>query len=159
MPAKTAGFGKRPQSLQTGTVMQRAGRPPLTLAPSTRPGRANAAQTTLARFFRMAEDLNLSELQQCKLIKCPSPQVLKRYRGGQGTRLNNTQQQRLSLLVGIWATLIGKDPAGDRAWRFMHEPNRKAPFKGEPPLHYMVDGGMQGLRDVAHLVTEQTFKP
>jgi hypothetical protein len=139
--------------------MQRTGRPPLTLAPSTRAGRTNAGQTSLARFFRMAEELDLSELQQCRLMKCPSPQVLKQYRGGRGTRLNNTQQQRLQLLVGIWATLLGKDPGGDRAWRFMHEPNRKLPFKGEPPLHYMVEGGMQALRDVAHHVTEQTFKP
>ena len=139
--------------------MQRTGRPPLTLAPSTRTGRANAAQTMLGRFFRMAEELDLSELQQCRLIKCPSPQVLKQYRAGAGTRLNTTQQQRLSLLVGIWAALIGKDPDGDRAWRFMHEPNRRAPFKGEPPLHYMVEGGLQALREVAHHVTEQSFKP
>lgn len=139
--------------------MQRTGRPPLTLAPSSRAGRTNAGQTALARFFRMSGELDLSELQQCKLMKCPSPQVLKQYRGGHGTRLNSTQQQRLALLVGIWATLLGKDPGGDRAWRFMHEPNRKVPFKGEPPLHYMVDGGMQALRDVAHHVTEETFRP
>jgi hypothetical protein len=139
--------------------MQRSSRPPLSLAPSMRAGRANAGQATLARFFRMAEDLDLSDLQQCRLMKCPSPQVLKQYRSGHGARLNNTQQQRLSLLVGIWAALLGKDPGGDRAWRFMHEPNRKSPFKGEPPLHYMVEGGLPALRDVAHHVTEQTFRP
>jgi len=58
-------------------------------------GRIPAA---LSAFFRVADAWELSEIQQCKLLRCPSSAVLRRYRVGQGPRLTPAQQlsQRLS---------------------------------------------------------------
>ena len=36
---------------------------------------------------------------------------------------------------------------------FRYEPRREAPFKGETPVHYMMDGGGDALVAVAHLLS------
>ena len=59
----------------------------------------------LASFFRLSDAWELSDLQQCKLLHCPSVAVLVRYRAGQGPRLTAVQQKRIALLAGIHAAL------------------------------------------------------
>ena len=107
----------------------------------------------LQSFFRVADAWELSEIQQCKLLRCPSAAVLGRYRAGLGPRLTPAQQKRIQIITGIHAALAKHGLTGDRGLRWVHEPRREAPFKGETPVHYMMDGGVDALIAVAHLLS------
>ena len=107
----------------------------------------------LAAFFRLSDAWELSDLQQCKLLHCPSVAVLLRYRAGQGPRLTPIQQKRIALLAGIHAALGNRGVAGDRIWRWAHEPRREAPYKGETPVHFMMEGGVPAIVEVARLLS------
>ena len=107
----------------------------------------------LSAFFRVADAWELSEIQQCKLLRCPSVAVLRRYRLGHGTRLTAAQQKRIQIVTGIHAALAKNGLTGERGFRWVHEPRREVPFKGETPVHYMMDGGVDALVAVAHLLS------
>jgi hypothetical protein len=107
----------------------------------------------LQGFFRVADAWELSEIQQCKLLRCPSSAVLRRYRVGQGPRLTPAQQKRIQIVTGIHAALSKNGVSGERAFRWIHEPRREAPFRGETPVHYMMDGGVDAQVAVAHLLS------
>ena len=119
-------------------------------ASGTAPSRVPVA---LQSFFRVADAWELSEIQQCKLLRCPSAAVLRRYRVGQGPRLTPAQQKRIQIVTGIHAALAKNGLSGERAFRWVHEPRREVPFKGETPVHYMMDGGVDALVAVAHLLS------
>src|SRR5579862_1330195 len=92
------------------------GGPRLVLQP---PGRRTARHSTkgvLKRFFAIADAWELSPLQQCRLLKIPSLQVLARYRLGQAPRLSAVQQERAALLANIQYSLMQEFEATDRAW-------------------------------------------
>ncbi len=125
-----------------GTVASVEAPPPLVRLPPA-----------LQSFFRVADAWELSEIQQCTLLRCPSGAVLRRYRAGQGPRLTPAQQKRIQIVTGIHAALSKNGVSGDRAFRWIHEPRREAPFKGETPVHYMMDGGVDALVAVAHLLS------
>jgi hypothetical protein len=107
----------------------------------------------LQQFFRVTDAWELSEIQTCRLLRCPSVAVLQRYRAGQGPRLTPAQQKRIQIITGIHAALAKNGMTGERAFRWVHEPRREAPFKGETPVHYMMDGGVDALVAVAHLLS------
>ena len=107
----------------------------------------------LQAFFRVADAWELSEIQTCRLLRCPSVAVLQRYRVGQGPRLTPAQQKRIQIITGIHAALAKTGVTGELAYRWVHEPRREAPFKGETPIHYMMDGGVDALVTVAHLLS------
>jgi hypothetical protein len=107
----------------------------------------------LQSYFRVVDAWELSEIQQCKLLRCPSTAVLRRYRVGHGTRLTPAQQKRIQIITGIHAALAKSGLSGDQGFRWIHEPRREAPFKGEPPVHYMMEGGVDALVAVAHLLS------
>jgi hypothetical protein len=107
----------------------------------------------LQAFFRVADAWELSEIQQCKLLRCPSAAVLRRYRAGQGPRLTPAQQKRIQIVTGIHAALAKNGLTGERGFRWVHEPRREVPFRGETPVHYMMDGGVDALVAVAHLLS------
>ena len=114
---------------------------------------SGAIPPALQGFFRVADARDLSEIQQCKLLRCPSGAVLRRYRAGQGPRLTPAQQKRIQIVTGIHAALAKSGMAGERGFRWIHEPRREAPFRGETPVHYMMDGGVDALVAVAHLLS------
>lgn len=133
-----------PSKLKTG--------PRLVLQPPSRRDSRQPSSAALVRFFRIAETWELSPLQQCRLLKIPSPQVLERYRLGQAPRLSATQQERAALIAHIHQTL-SRDPKTDHAWAWLHAPYPGAPFGGDSPLYYMIEHGLPALREVArHLV-------
>ena len=107
----------------------------------------------LKNFLRVSDSWELSEIQQCRLLRCPSAAVLRRYRAGQGPRLTPAQQKRIQIITGIHAALAKNGFAGDRAYRWMHEARKEAPFKGETPVHFMMEGGVDALIEVAHLLS------
>jgi hypothetical protein len=110
----------------------------------------------LKRFFAIADAWELSPLQQCRLLKIPSPQVLVRYRLGQAPRLSAAQQERAALIANIQNSLRadGKDHK-DRDWAWVHAPRPDAPFAGDSPLYYMLENGLPALREVARLLVRK----
>ena len=62
-------------------------------------------------------------MQQCRLLKIPSPQVLQRYRLGQAPRLSATQQERAALIANIQYSLTAEPGPKDRAWAWVHAPS------------------------------------
>jgi len=114
----------------------------------------SAKRSPLAAFFGVVDEWELSDIQICQLLKCPSVAVLKRYRLGQAPRLTPIQQKRIQIILGIQAALTRQGIVADRAFRYIHEPRREKPFKGETPIHFMMAGGVDGLLAVARLVSD-----
>ena len=79
--------------------------PRLVLQPASRRAARHTSTSALKRFFAIADAWELSPLQQCRLLKIPSPQVLQRYRLGQAPRLSATQQERAALIANIQYSL------------------------------------------------------
>lgn len=120
---------------------------------SADPGASAKVPAALQGFFRVTDAWELSEIQTCRLLRCPSVAVLRRYRVGQGPRLTPAQQKRIQIITGIHAALAKNGMTGERAFRWVHEPRKEVPFKGETPVHYMMDGGVDALVAVAHLLS------
>ncbi len=126
------------------------------------PGRRSvgySARGALKRFFAIAELWELSPLQQCRLLKIPSPQVLARYRLGQAPRLSAVQQERAALIAHIHHSLTRKSGDGDRAWAFLHTPLESDPFSGDSPLYFMLENGLPALREVARMLVREQRTP
>jgi hypothetical protein len=129
----------------------------LVLQPASRRAARHASSTALKRFFAIADAWELSPLQQCRLLRIPSPQVLARYRLGQAPRLSASQQERAALLASIHQSLLAAAAGGkDHAWAFMHAPHAGLPFAGDSPLYFMLDHGLPALREVARMLVRES---
>src|SRR6202790_2128318 len=96
--------------------------PRLVLQPASRRAARHASTNALKRFFAIADAWELSPLQQCRLLRIPSPQVLERYRLGPAPRLSATQQERAALIANIPHSLTAGACLKDRAWAWVHAP-------------------------------------
>jgi len=128
----------------------------LVLQPPARRTPRQTSHRVLKRFFAIAEAWELSPLQQCRLLKIPSVQVLARYRLGQGPRLSAVQQERAALIANIHNSLAGGGEPNDRAWAFLHTPQRGEPFGGDSPLYFMLENGLPAMRAVARLLVRES---
>ena len=128
----------------------------LVLQPASRRAARHTSTTALKRFFAIADAWELSPLQQCRLLKIPSPQVLARYRLGQAPRLSAAQQERAALIANIQYSLALDAENKDRAWAWVHAPRAGAPFEGDSPLYYMLENGLPALREVARLLVRES---
>lgn len=122
------------------------------MQPATRRAGKHTSSSALKRFFMIADAWELSPLQQCRLLKIPSPQVLERYRLGQAPRLSATQQERAALIANIQFSLTAGSRVKDRAWAWVHAPHAAPPFDGDSPLYFMLENGLPALREVARLL-------
>jgi hypothetical protein len=127
----------------------------LVLQPASRRAARHTSTTALKRFFTIAEEWELSPLQQCRLLRIPSPQVLERYRLGQAPRLSATQQERAALVANIQYSLTAESGTQDRAWAWLHAPQEAPPFEGDSPLYFMLEKGLPALREVARLLVRE----
>jgi len=114
----------------------------------------SANPSPLTAFLAVVDAWELSDIQICHLLKCPSVAVLKRYRLGQGPRLTPIHQKLIQIILGIQATLTRRGNTPDRSYRYIHEPRSERPFKGETPIHFMMAGGVEALLTVARLVSD-----
>jgi hypothetical protein len=127
----------------------------LVLQPASRRAARHTSTSALKRFFSIADAWELSPLQQCRLLKIPSPQVLTRYRLGQAPRLSATQQERVALIANIQYSLAPQTHSADRAWAWVHGPREEAPFEGDSPLYFMLENGLPALREVARMLVRE----
>jgi len=130
--------------------------PRLVLQPASRRAARHTSTSALKRFFAIADAWELSPLQQCRLLKIPSPQVLERYRLGQAPRLSATQQERAALIANIQYSLTANIGVKDRAWAWVHAPREAPPFAGDSPLYFMLENGLPALREVARLLVRES---
>jgi hypothetical protein len=130
--------------------------PRLVLQPAARRTARHTGKSVLKRFFSIADAWELSPLQQCRLLKIPSPQVLARYRLGQAPRLSAVQQERAALIANIHYSLMLETDNKDRAWAWVHAPQDAAPFEGDSPLYFMLEKGLPALREVARLLVRES---
>ena len=137
------------------TPKLRAG-PRLVLQPASRRAARHASTNALKRFFVIADIWELSPLQQCRLLRIPSPQVLARYRLGQAPRLSAAQQERAALVGSIQQSLMAALEAKDRAWAWVHTPHAGPPFDGDSPLYFMLENGLPALREVARMLVRES---
>ena len=135
------------------------GGPRLVLQPPGAPSARHSTKGALKRFFVIADAWELSPLQQCRLLKIPSPQVLARYRLGQAPRLSAVQQERAALVAHIHHSLTRETGDEDRAWAFLHTPLESAPFGGDSPLYFMLENGLPALREVARQLAREQRTP
>jgi hypothetical protein len=125
------------------------------LQPASRRAARHTSTSALKRFFAIADAWELSPLQQCRLLKIPSPQVLARYRLGQAPRLAATQQERAALIANIQYSLTADAQPKDRTWAWIHAPRAEAPFRGDSPLYFMLENGLPALREVARMLVRE----
>ncbi len=137
-----------PRKLRTG--------PRLVLQPATRRAALHSSSHALRRFFAIADAWELSPLQQCRLLRIPSPQVLARYRLGQAPRLSATQQERAALIANIQYSLRTDSSVADHAWAWVNAPRPDAPFDGDSPLYFMLEKGLPALREVARMLVRES---
>lgn len=126
------------------------------LQPANRRAARHTSSNALKRFFAIADAWELSPLQQCRLLRIPSPQVLARYRLGQAPRLSASQQERAALIANIHHSLSADSGDKERAWAWVHAPRHGAPFAGDSPLYYMLENGLPALREVARLLVRES---
>jgi hypothetical protein len=126
------------------------------LQPASRRAARHASTNALKRFFTIADAWELSPLQQCRLLRIPSPQVLTRYRLGQAPRLSATQQERAALIASIQQSLAAESDIKDRAWAWVHAPHEGEPFQGDCPLYFMLENGLPALREVARMLVRES---
>jgi hypothetical protein len=126
------------------------------LQPASRRAARHASTNALKRFFAIADAWELSPLQQCRLLRIPSPQVLARYRLGQAPRLSATQQERAALIASIQQSLMAESGVKDRVWAWVHSPQPGAPFEGDSPLYFMLENGLPALREVARMLVRES---
>jgi hypothetical protein len=142
--------------MRTALPSKSKGGPRLVLQPAARRGTRYTTSSALKRFFSIADAWELSPLQQCRLLKIPSPQVLARYRLGQAPRLSAVQQERAALVANIHRSLTAEQRAKDRAWAWVHAPQTAAPFQGDSPLYFLLEKGLPALREVARLLVRES---
>ena len=134
--------------------------PRLVLQPASRRAARHASTNALKRFFMIADAWELSPLQQCRLLRIPSPQVLARYRLGQAPRLSATQQERAALIASVQQSLIAESGfgsgTGDHAWAWVHAPQQITPFRGDSPLYFMLENGLPAMREVARMLVRES---
>ncbi len=130
--------------------------PRLVLQPASRRAARHASTNSLKRFFAIADAWELSPLQQCRLLRIPSPQVLARYRLGQAPRLSAAQQERAALIASIQQSLLAELRIKDRAWAWVHAPHGGPPFDGDSPLYFMLENGLPALREVARMLVRES---
>jgi hypothetical protein len=129
--------------------------PRLVLQPASRRAARHTSTSALKRFFAIADAWELSPLQQCRLLKIPSPQVLTRYRLGQAPRLSASQQERAALIANIQHSLSVEGYSADKAWAWVHGPREAPPFDGDSPLYFMLENGLPALREVARMLVRE----
>ena len=104
------------------------------LQPASRRAARHTSTNALKRFFAIADAWELSPLQQCRLLKIPSPQVLERYRLGQAPRLSATQQERAALIANIQYSLTAEPGIeGSRLGLGARTRARRRPFRRRQP--------------------------
>jgi len=102
-------------------------------------------------FFKIADAWTLRDEAARQLLGGVSNGVFYQLKGGQSKTLDQDKLTRVSLLLGTFKALhILYSPKLADAW--VNQPNSNPMFEGEPPLAYMIKGGVPALIRVRQLL-------
>lgn len=109
----------------------------------------------LRTFFRLAEEWQLSELEQRVLLGQPASSELKAWQRGEVASANDETLHRISYLLGIYKAinLLLQDPA--RASDWLRAPNDAPLFGGKSALDRMLGGEITNLASVRSYLDAQ----
>lgn len=109
---------------------------------------ASLLAPALRTFFRLAEEWQLSEHEQCMLLGQPASSELKAWQRGEIASANDETLERISYLLGIYKAinLLLQDPARANGW--LRAPNDAPLFGGRSALDRMLRGEAADLSTV-----------
>ncbi len=118
---------------------------------SRRDVQARLSRPALAAFFKLAQAWQLRDESARQLLGGVSNGVYYQMKRGQKKSLDQDRLTRISLLVGIFRALnvLYTSKLAD-AWVSL--PNLNPMFGGEPPLTFMIKGGVPALMRVRQLL-------
>lgn len=116
---------------------------------------ASLLAPALRTFFRLAEEWQLSELEQRVLLGQPTSSELKAWQRGEVASANDETLHRISYLLGIYKAinLLLQDPA--RASDWLRAPNDAPLFGGKSALDRMLGGEITNLASVRSYLDAQ----
>jgi hypothetical protein len=104
----------------------------------------------IAEFFNVVNAWHLKDSEARELIGV-SASVFRQMKRGKNEMLEQDKLARISLLIGIFKGLnILYSRSQADAW--VHMPNSNLMFDREPPLKYMIKGGVEALARVRQLL-------
>lgn len=115
---------------------------------------ADAARVALHTFWRIADDWDLTLLEQCTLLGS-SPCRLNLWKTGRVGPLNHDVVLRLSHVFAIHAALQVLLPAPGRADRWLRTSNGAEFLGGTTALQHILGKQMRGLTDVRHYLDQE----
>ena len=102
-------------------------------------------------FFKLADAWALRDEAARQLLGGVSNGVFYQLKGGHSKTLDQDKLTRISLLLGTFKALhILYSPKLADAW--VNQPNSNPMFEGEPPLAYIIKGGVPALMRVRQLL-------
>ncbi len=109
------------------------------------------SQSGIRAFFRIAEAWKLKDESARQLLGGVSNGVFYELKGGRRKTLDQDKLTRISLLLGIFKALnlLYSRKLADE---WISLPNSNPMFKGEPPLRYMLKGGVPAIMRVRQLL-------
>lgn len=109
----------------------------------------------LRTFFRLAEEWQLSELEQCMLLGQPTSSELKAWQRGEIASADDKTLERISYLLGIYKAinLLLQDPPRARDW--LRAPNDAPLFASGSALDRMLSGKVADLASVRAYLESQ----
>jgi hypothetical protein len=118
---------------------------------SNREVQARLSRAAIPAFFKVAEAWRLRDESARQLLGGVSNGVFYQLKGGRKKTLDQDKLTRISLLLGIFRALnILYDRQLADAW--LTRPNTNPMFGGEPPLQYLIRGGVPALTRVRQLL-------
>lgn len=118
---------------------------------SSREAQERLSQSAIAAFFKLAQAWHLRDEASRQLLGGISNGVFYQLKRGRKKKLDQDKLTRISLLIGIFKALniLYSSKLAD-SWVTL--PNSSPMFEGEPPLAYMVRGGVPALMRVRQLL-------
>lgn len=110
---------------------------------------ARVARVSLEAFFRIASAWGLSQAEQQALL-CVPPSIYAKWHDGQvSDGLTQSDMERISHVLNIYAALHTLLPNPELADSWPHRPNSAPLFGGGTAIAKMLAGSLSDLQDIA----------
>ncbi len=116
-------------------------------APAHQVSEREMAAAGLTAFFSIAEEWQLDNDQQRRLLGDPARSTFFKWKKQRSGNLSRDTLDRLSYLIGIYKALHLQFPSHSVA-EWLRNPNRAPLFQGRSPLDYLLEGSLVALSDV-----------
>lgn len=109
---------------------------------------AELSGPALKTFFNIASAWDLNDLQQLRILRCPSLSTLKAWRLGKFDTISRRILMRISYIFGIYKALQILLPEGTAADEWIKKKNSAAIFNNRSALDVILEGDTEALLTV-----------